>query len=269
MRDTLHFLEQHGALVVFIAVLLEQIGVPIPSSPVLLAAGALAGAGKFSLTMVIALATIASLLGDIVWYILGRRKGQSILNLLCRISLEPDSCASTTKGWFSRLGASSLLIAKFVPGLSTAAPPMAGATRMSLARFTIFDLAGSLIWSGAFALLGVLFSPQLERVLEVAAQFGLTAGAVLFLIVAAYLGTKFYQRQRFLKDLRAARITPEDLMQIMETPGCEVSIIDLRSTVDLGDRPERIPGALWFSSRDFEQRHSEIPRDRDIILYCS
>lgn len=268
MRETIHFLEQHGYAVVFFAVLLEQIGVPIPSSPVLLAAGALAGAGKFSTPMVVLLSTIASVLGDVVWYVLGRVKGQSILNLLCRISLEPDSCVGTTKDWFTRLGASSLLIAKFVPGLSTAAPPMAGATRMSAMRFSIFDLAGSAVWSAAFVYLGVLFSKELERVLETAERFGLGAGLLVFLLLSLYVGLKFYQRRRFMKDLREARIAPEELLTLLEDPS-QVAIIDLRSPVDLGDEPARIPGALWFAARTLEERQHEIPRDRDIILYCS
>ena len=268
MRETLHFLELHGPLVVFAAVLCEQVGVPIPAAPVLLAAGALAGSGSFSATLIIILGTIASLIGDIIWYVLGWRKGQSILNLLCKISLEPDSCVGNTKSLFSKLGSSSLVVAKFVPGLSTAAPPLAGATRMKLWRFLLFDLAGSALWAGGFVLLGFLFSRELERVMEQMARFGSMAALVLFVALGSYLGWKFWQRERFIRSLRASRIMPEDLLARI-CAGEPVTIIDLRHSLELGPEPMQLPGARWYDRKELETRHGEIPLDQDIILYCT
>jgi membrane protein DedA with SNARE-associated domain len=268
VRETLHFLEQHGYALVFGIVMLEQIGAPIPAVPVLLAAGALAGAGKFSLALVIALATLASLLSDAVWYRLGQRKGPSILRLLCRISLEPDSCVGSTKTWFQRLGATALLIAKFVPGLSTAAPPMAGATRMPAWKFALYDTAGSAIWSGAFASLGFAFSRQLEPVVEAASRVGSGVGLTLAGGLVLYVALKYWQRRRFIRSLRSARISPEELREQMQSSE-PLAIIDLRHAMELGEEALVIPGAVWFDHTQLEHRHSEIPRDRDIVLYCS
>ena len=268
MKETLHFLELHGPLVVFAVVLSEQIGIPLPAARVLLAAGAVAAKGDFSIATTLLLATIASMLGDIVWYVLGARRGTSILRLLCRISLEPDSCVGNTKALFQKLGSSSLIVAKFVPGLSTAAPPLAGATRMKLWRFLLYDILGSALWAGAFILLGYLFSRELERVLDMMASFGTVTAGIIFGVLALYLAFKFWQRQRFLRHLRASRILPDDLWQSIQS-GEDLFILDLRSRLEFELEPQLLPGARWFDRKELETRHQEIPRDRDIILYCT
>jgi membrane protein DedA with SNARE-associated domain len=163
MSEMLQFLIRNGYIVLFAWVFAEQIGLPLPAIPLLFAAGALAGTGKLNLLVALALAVCASLVGDLIWYEVGRRKGGSVLNFLCRISLEPDSCVRNTESAFARHGARSLLVAKFVPGLSTAAPPLAGIFQMRRGRFLLFDGLGALIWAGAFVGLGFLFSNQLER----------------------------------------------------------------------------------------------------------
>lgn len=268
MLEVLKFLEHHGYAVIFIAVLIEQLGAPLPAAPVLLAAGALAGAGKFALAPEIALATLAAMIADAVWYGFGRQRGQSILKLLCRISLEPDSCVSDTKTWFKRLGAWSLLIAKFVPGLSTVAPPMAGMTRMPLWRFFAADLSGGLVWSGTFAGLGFVFSRQIEEVAEIAGHMGIWLGAVLGGLLAAYILLKYWQRQRFLKKLRTARITPEQLLDRMMA-GEDLLIIDLRHSLEIQSSSIGVKGARWYERKELAEHHHKIPRDREVILYCS
>lgn len=266
--ETLEFLIRHGYTVVFAWVFFEQIGLPLPAVPVLLAAGALAGAGKLSLLLVVGLALVASVTSDLIWYQIGRVRGSKVLNLLCRISLEPDSCVRRTETTFSRHGAKSLLVAKFVPGLNTAAPPLAGVFHMRLPRFLLFDSLGALAWAGAFIGLGYLFSDQLERVAGHAAQFG---GWLLGLAVAAlagYVGWKYVQRQRFLRSLRVARISPEELRGKLDA-GEPMVIVDLRHSVDFEADPFLIPGAQHLDAEEIEQHHDAIPRDRDVVLYCS
>ncbi|HZA55315.1 MAG TPA: DedA family protein [Candidatus Udaeobacter sp.] len=146
LEQAADFLIRHGYALLFGWVLLEQMGLPIPAVPLLIAAGALAGAGKMNLTFAVALAFIAVILADLFWYSLGRYRGGRILKLLCRISLEPDSCIRRTENLFVRHGAHSLLVAKFVPGLNTAAPSLAGIFRMPMRRFLIFDSLGGLLW---------------------------------------------------------------------------------------------------------------------------
>ena len=143
MNEPIEFLIQHGYILLFAWVLIEQIGLPVPAVPLLIAAGALAGSGKINLALAMGSAIIAVLLADVFWYHVGRYRGGRVLKLLCRISLEPDSSVRRTEDVFARHGAHSLLIAKFVPGLNTAAPTMAGIFRMPLPRFMVSDGLGA------------------------------------------------------------------------------------------------------------------------------
>src|SRR6516164_2464790 len=267
MHSTLEFVLRHGYTLVFLIVLMEQAGLPVPSIPILLAVGALAGAGKLSLPVALGLAVLASVIADSIWYELGRLRGHSILSLLCRISLEPDSCVRRTENTFAQRGARSLLVAKFIPGLSTAAPPLAGMLRMRLSRFFTWDAAGALLWAAAYAGLGFIFSAQLDRVAVHVQRLG--SGLLVLLLggLAAYVGFKYYQRQRFIRELRIARITPEELKQRLDA-GEDVTVIDLRHSVEFGADNVKVPGAIHVDPEDIEQRHLEVPRDRDIVLYC-
>jgi len=264
MEGIVQFLVRNSYLVLFACVVLEQGGLPIPAVPVLLAAGALAGAGRMNLALILGLAVLASLVSDVTWYAVGRQRGLRVLQLLCRISLEPDSCVRQTEDLFSRRGIASLLVAKFVPGLSTVAPPLAGITRMPLSRFVLFDGLGALLWVGVFVALGVLFSEELEGMAVLLA----TMGSWLFTILAgglgAYLIWKFVARRR----LRLARITPEELHHKLGT-GNEVIIVDLRHPLELEADPVIIPGAIRVSAEDVEQHRFSVPQGREVILYCT
>lgn len=266
--EAVQFLVRQGYTVLFVWVLVEQIGLPLPAIPLLLAAGALAGAGRLNIALAIGVAVLAALLSDIVWYQVGRHRGSRVLQLLCRISLEPDSCVRRTEDVFARHGAGSLLVAKFIPGLNTAAPPLAGIFRMRLSRFLLFDSLGALLWAGAFVGLGYLFSQQLERVAASALRLGTSLVGILVGSLAAYIIWKYVQRQRFLRQLRIARISPEELKRKLDA-GEDVVIVDLRHSLDFQAEPRTIPGALRLPVEELEQRHHEIPSNRDIVLYCT
>src|SRR4029079_12266175 len=196
-------------LVVFLTVLAEQAGLPIPAIPVLLAAGAVAGDGQAHLIGLTALAVAACLLGDMVWFELGRRRGRRTLTLLCRISLEPDACVRRTENFFLIHGIRALILAKFIPGLSTLAPALAGLFRISVGRFLVYNGAGSLLWSFSFLFLGYVFSDQIRYVADAAMRFGKTAGVIFAAGLGGYLLYKYLHRQRLLKELRVARISPK------------------------------------------------------------
>jgi membrane protein DedA with SNARE-associated domain len=253
MNELVDVLVRYGYLVVFGWVFAEQIGLPIPAMPVLLAAGAMAGTGRLSFVLVLVLAGIASLVSDVIWYWIGRLGGGRVLGFLCRISLEPDSCVRRTEETFSRRGARSLLIAKFVPGYSTAAPPLAGIVRMRFARFVVF---------------GWLFSQQLELVASYAMRLGGWLVALLAAAFAAYIAWKYIARQRFLRRIRIARITPEELKAKLDG-GEDVMVVDVRHRVEFESEPAIIPGALHLMIEELEARQHEVPRDRDIVLYCT
>jgi membrane protein DedA with SNARE-associated domain len=259
------FLIRHGYAVLFGWVLLEQMGLPIPSVPLLIAAGALARAGRMNLMFAVALAFVAIILADLFWYSLGRYRGGRILKLLCRISLEPDSCVRRTENLFVPHGVLALLVAKFVPGLNTAAPSLAGIFRMPARRFMVFDALGAVFWVVTVTSLGLILGDQLE---EIALRWGGWLVAVLAGGLAVYILWKFIQRRRFIRRLRMARITPMELMDKL-TAGETVSIVDLRQPIDIEAFPQMIPGALRIGMEEIEHRHGEIPRDRDVVLYCS
>jgi membrane protein DedA with SNARE-associated domain/rhodanese-related sulfurtransferase len=268
MTEILEFLARHGPSVLFAAVFVEQMGVPLPAAPWLLAAGALSVTGKPHWSVALMAGACGSLLADFIWFYLGRYGGQRILNLLCRISLEPDSCVRRTQDLFTKYGMKGVMAAKFIPGLSTLAPPMAGNSGMKAPRFFFFDGLGSLFYTGSFVLIGALFSRQLDQVLGALDSLGSGALAVVAGLIAVYIGHKYYQRRRLLKELRMARITVDELHQKLDA-GENVIILDLRSKAEMERNPSLIRGARHVTMDELKAHPEGFPRDRDIVLYCS
>jgi membrane protein DedA with SNARE-associated domain/rhodanese-related sulfurtransferase len=268
MNDTLAFLIRHGTVVLIAAVFIEQIGAPLPAAPWLFAAGALAASGKMNGLLALCAGGFASLLADTIWFYLGRRYGSHLLGLLCRISLTPDSCVRRTQQVFTRYGMRGVVAAKFIPGLSTMAPPLAGSSGVGTPRFLLFDGIGSLFYVGCFLLVGFLFSHQLEQIVAAFAGLGGNALGLVAAFAAVYIAWKYFQRRRLLCALRVARITVDELHHKLEA-GENPVILDLRSLSELEANPALIRGALHMTMEEVERRQQEIPRDRDIILYCS
>jgi len=268
MSETLQFVVQYGYVLLFFWVLAEQAGLPIPAAPLLLAAGALAGQHKLNFALVAIFAATGSLVSDACWYFFGRRKGTVVLNWLCKIALEPDSCVRRTESTFTRLGYRTLLICKFIPGLNTAAPALSATAGIGLPQFILFDWLGALLWASAFAGLGLLFSKQLDRVADDVAKFGSWTLMLVVAVIAGYIAYKFYQRHRFLKQVAGVRIAPQELKQRLDA-GEAVTIIDLRHPLDLLPDPRTLPRALRISPEELQQRHSEITRDGEIVLFCT
>jgi membrane protein DedA with SNARE-associated domain len=268
MNKSVEFLVHHGAAVLFATVFIEQLGIPLPAVPWLFAAGALIGAGKMNGFIAVGASLAGSLLADVIWFYLGRHYGHRVLGLLCRISLEPDSCVRQTQNVFTRYGVQGVVVSKFIPGLSTLAPPLAGNSGFSLPRFLFFDGIGSLLYVGSFLLVGVLFSRQLEAIISALGSLGTGALAVAVGMILLYIGYKYFQRHRLLRDLRMARITVDELHQKLEA-GENLMILDLRSQAAVEEDPALIQGARHMSMDEVESYLREVPHDRDIILYCS
>ncbi len=271
MTDLLPLIVKYGYLILFAFVSAEQVGLPIPAMPVLLGVGALSGSGRMSVVLALGVALAASLPPDVLWYELGRRRGAWVLSVLCRLSLEPDSCVRRMENVFAERGAGALLFAKFFPGLSTLAPPLAGTVGIARTRFLVLDSLGALAWAGAWLGLGFAFRDALDHVIAAAARVGdssLVAGGVA---LAAYLVVKFVRRRLFLRRHRMARITPENLAQRLEAGDETVVVIDTRSALEVGLEPFAIVGALRIPAEEIDRRHVEIPRDRDVVvvLYCT
>lgn len=266
--NTFQFLTDHGGSVLFWVILLEQIGLPIPALPLLIAAGALVGAGKMGVATALLVPVAASLPPDLAWYYLGRFKGGQVLGFLCRLSLEPDSCIRDTQNLFHRNGPRALLLAKFVPGFSTVAPPLAGIVGMAAATFVAYDVGGTLIWAAVSAGVGALFSDQLEQLVGLFDHAGGVVLTILLMALAGYIGYKLYHRQQFMRHLRMSKISVEDLKRRLDA-GDAISVVDVRHPLSVELDPETIPGAINFTLEEIEHRHHEIPRDRDSVLYCT
>jgi membrane protein DedA with SNARE-associated domain/rhodanese-related sulfurtransferase len=254
--------------VIFLNVLLEQLGLPLPAVPTLIVAGALAADHRLPGGELWALVVAACLIADSAWYVAGRVYGGRVMSLICRISLTPDICVSQTQARFERWGAKALIAAKFVPGLSMIAPPLAGATRMPFARFAAFAAAGAILWSGSALLVGVLLKAQIERLLpRVTGVGGAVVGAIL-LLLGAYIGFKWWERRRFYAALSMARISVTELHDQMQGEVAPL-VLDVRSPTAQALDTHRIPGALQVPMRDVVQHVGTLPRDREVILYCS
>ena len=269
VNHTIEFVLKHGYLILFCSVLAEQMGLPIPALPMLLAMGALAGVGDFSYGAALLAALTACLIADGFWYWLGVYRGASILKLLCKISLEPDSCVRRTENVFLRYGERGLLFAKFVPGLSAAAAPLAGMFRWKLWRFALFDGLGALFWAGAYSGLGYLFRTQLEDLFQHAMLMGSWLVTIVVSVLASYILWKYTERRRFYRELRISRITPEEVFAMIES-GTPLTVFDLRNALEWQEEgAAKLPGAVHMSFEELEQRLSTMPLADEVVLYCT
>jgi membrane protein DedA with SNARE-associated domain/rhodanese-related sulfurtransferase len=260
-------LQNFGVELVVINVFVDQLGLPVPAVPTLIVAGALAANGRLSLSGVFLGASLACLAADSCWYFLGQLFGMRILKTLCRISLEPDSCVSNTQTKFEGWGVNSLIIAKFVPGLAIIAPPLAGAMRIGWTRFIFLSTLSAVLWVGTALIAGILFRAQVETVLIDLDRIGSLAGLAAVLLLACYIGYKWWERKRFYKMLRMARINVADLHRLIESGAAPV-IVDVRSQTARGLEPRWIPGAVHVPLKDMAKHLKDLPHDREIILYC-
>ena len=259
---------QYGLLIVGMNVLLDQIGLPVPAVPTLVVAGAVAANGNLDLGPLFLLSVGACLAPDCGWYLVGQIYGIRVLKTLCRISLEPDSCVSQTQARFELWGVKSLVIAKFVPGLAIIAPPMAGALRIGWAKFIALSAVGAALWSGSALAAGMLFRSQIDALLAHLDRIGVAAGLIIAGLLAAYIAFKWWERARFLAALRMARISVADLYELVQA-GAAPIIVDVRSPTARALEPRWIPGAIHVSIDAVGRHVRDLPRDREIILYCT
>jgi len=263
----MNLLHQYGYSFVFCVVFLEQLGLPIPAAPFLLLAGAFAMDGEFSLPLVLFVAILAAFAGDAVWYMLGKKKGRSVLTLLCRISLSPDSCVRKTEESFTKRGVNSLLIAKFIPGLNTIAPPMAGMFHVSWLQFALRDLAGCLLYAIALTLPGYFFE---HTIFDVTAYLESIGHALLWFtigVIGIYLLYKYIRLKILQRMLYKERITPLELHDRIAA-GEPLTIVDLRGISQIDQSPS-IPGAIRIPPSEIDLHLPQLEKDRWIIMYCT
>jgi membrane protein DedA with SNARE-associated domain/rhodanese-related sulfurtransferase len=264
----MELIAQYGLTLVFVNVLLERAGLPLPATPTLLICGALAAMGRLSATAIFVLAVLACVIGDTLWYVAGRYYGRRVMKFLCRVSLSPDTCVRTTENRFERWGRVTLILAKFVPGLSTVVRPLAGAMRLSWGSFELFNGVGSILWAGAAIGTGMLFQTQIGLLLLRLRDLGTIAGELTLVIVLAYVAYKWWERRRFNAALRLPRITVEELRELIVNQTAPL-IVDVRSALGRQNDRRCLPGALEMSIDEISMRLGEFPEDREIVFYCA
>src|ERR1700727_1598582 len=273
MPIALVFFVHYAYLIIFLWVLVEQVGIPIPSIPVLLTAGTLSATHRIHQHYIVLAVLSACLVADTIWFSLGRRYGNSVLKLLCRLSFEASTCVSKTEGYFTRRGAVTLLFAKFVPGLSTVAAPIAGQTGMSYPRFLAWDMAGTLIWGETFILAGRFFGDLAKKSAPFFAWLGHFAIFIFAAMVLGFLAHRIWKQRKFLQQVRELRLEPSELKEMLDIAAKNGTpppfIVDLRHPLDHLPDPRVLPGALRIGPNELKQHSEIIPRDRDVILYCT
>jgi membrane protein DedA with SNARE-associated domain/rhodanese-related sulfurtransferase len=259
---------QYGLALVFANVLIQQMGLPIPVVPTLIVAGALAADGKFSAPAIFAVALAACALSDATWYAAGRLYGRRVMKLLCQISLSPDSCVHQSEYQFRRWGGLTLVLAKFVPGVSMVMPSLAGATRLRFWSFALLDGLGATIWVGVAIGSGMLFHREIGRLIGSLQELGAVAVGLIAMLLAGYIAIKWWQRRRFYNRLRIARIGVDELHRLI-AEGQQPMIVDLRTSLARDQDSRFVPGALVANFAEADHWLDQVPTDREVIFYCT
>jgi membrane protein DedA with SNARE-associated domain len=268
LSQSLADITKHGYLVLFTWITAEQLGAPVPAMPILIAAGVLSATGQLSLARALAVGILGCLIGDIAWYGIGRRQGTVVLRVLCKIALEPDTCIRRSSDFISRHGGRALLIAKFIPGVSTVAVPLAANSGISLASFFFHDVLGCALYVGSYLTLGRIVGDRIDKLSTLAQSIRSASVGLAVFAALAIIAWRYQQRRKFQNDLRMARITPEELRDLIER-GQHPFIVDLRAAVEVMQDPRVIPGAIHLMPNEVAAQPHEIPRDREVILYCT
>jgi membrane protein DedA with SNARE-associated domain/rhodanese-related sulfurtransferase len=262
MEVLLHIIEAYGLWVVFFCVLLDQGGLPVPAYPPMIVTSALAFDAHESVIPILIVATLASLIADFLWFQGGRRFGATLLRLMCKLSLSPDSCVGQTRRIYSRWGAPSLIAAKFIPGFAALATTLAGQSGTSARRFFLFDGIGAALWASGALALGVIFHSAVNEVLLELEELGRYALVVLIGVVAAFAASKWWKRRQFLQVNRMERISIDELKSMIDG-GSKPAILDVRT-------PEQREHYGWITGDQAVHDVTDLPisMDVEVVVYC-
>ncbi|MDO9352751.1 MAG: VTT domain-containing protein, partial [Solirubrobacteraceae bacterium] len=266
MDTLIRLIADYGLLVVFVNILAQQLGAPLPGYPTLMLTGALAARGELDIAALLGTAVVACLIADTVWYTIGHWSGRRVLRTLCRISLSPDGCVRQTESIFTRFGPRSLLVAKFVPGFASVATALAGAMRLPRGAFLVFDALGATLWAGLGLALGWLFSTAIEQIVAALAEFGRWGVLLIAIGIAVVIATKWWQRHQFNEQLRMARVSVDTLSEMLDR-GERPLIVDVRTDAARGEG--RIPGAIASLGDELGPELRAHPKNGPIVVYCA
>lgn len=259
-------IQQFGLIIVFVNVFLEQLGLPIPAYPTLVIAGALISPEQHSFPVMLITVVVAALIADTFWYFTGRKYGNKVMSILCKVSLSPDSCVSHSKSLFLKFGPPALLVCKFVPGFASISSAIAGSTSTRLLVFLIMDGLGAALWAGSALWLGSLFSDAIDDLMMVLVEMGKWGISLVLFSLLVFIASKWWERHRFLKDLRMARISVEEL-NVLLTKGESPIILDTRASHLREDG--WIPGAQFITLETLDELKLTTQDNKPVILYCS
>ena len=267
MNQLIALIQEHGLWLVFVNVLAEQAGVPVPAYPTLIVAGAYLTVGEGRVLALVTVGALAAVIADTFWYLAGRRFGTRVLRTLCRISLSPDSCVRQTETIFERFGPASMLFAKFVPGFASVATALAGALGLRYWKFVLFDLVGSLLWVGLAVAIGYLFRDAIGDALDTLQSLGKWGLVLIVAAFAAWIATKWWRRILFIRQLRMDRVTVDELKTLLDSDEINV-VLDVRSTL-AQEASGRIPGARPININRIAEGVDGVPKDGEVVVYCA
>jgi membrane protein DedA with SNARE-associated domain len=268
--DLLPLIARHGYLFLATVCLAEAVGLPLPSALAILTAGAVAASGKLYFFSVLAVAVVSMLAGDIVLFVTGRVTGWALLGFLCRLSASPESCILRSAEYFYRRGRQTLLFAKFIPGINTMSPPLAGSMNMAPEQFLAFDSIGVVLYVGAYALVGFLGSDFLRAITRGLRSAGFAAEVIFGIGLTVYVAYRIwiYRKYRLL-DV-APRVPVEELARRLESDGSsDILIADVRSHGYYDPNSERIAGSIRIEPNNLEHEIKNLSKEREIYLYCT
>jgi membrane protein DedA with SNARE-associated domain len=267
MQDVISTLQANAAWAVFLNVMLNQGGLPLPALPTVLTAAALSAQQPNRLAAVVMAGVSGALLGDLVQYWCGKRFGRRILSMVCKVSFSPDFCVSQTEAMLAKVGPLSLIFAKFLPGVSLLSVAMAGISQMRLPLFLLLDAIGALLFVGAIAAFGWLFENEIISVIDKLAAFGLWGALAALSMLALYMTARWVQRQLFIRSLRMSRITVDELRRLM-ADGRKILILDVRP-LDARTAGGIIPGAVAAHPTEIKAVLETYPHEQETIVYCA
>ena len=270
MTDLISSISHHGYLFLAIVCLAEALGIPLPAALAMLTAGAVAAYGDLHLSLVIGVGVAAMIAGDLFLYYMGKVSGWALLGFLCRLSANPETCILRSAEYFYRRGKQTLLFAKFIPGINTMSPPLAGSMKMRLGDFLQYDAIGAILYVGAYSVAGYLFSDALRAITRGLRSAGFAAEVISGTGLVAYIIYRIwiYRKYRLLDVI--PRVHAEELAKRLASDAAtNMLIADVRSHGYYDADSERIAGSIRIEPNNLVEEVKNLPKDREIYLYCT
>ena len=268
MDNLLASIGRHGYSLLALVVFLEAIGLPMPAALALLTAGAASAYGKLNPLIVLGISVLSIVLGDSVLFVVGRYTGWSLLGLLCRLSANPESCIQRSAESFYRRGRVTLVIAKFIPGINTMAPPLAGSMKMRPQQFLQLDLAGACLYVLAYGGFGFVFSDLMRSITHSLQSAGHAMEIVVALGIAGYVLYRIWLYQKYRPYKVVPRIPVEEAARRL-TSNNGILLVDVRSHGYYDEAASRIKGSIRIEPNNLAEEIKNLPKDKEIYLYCT